>query len=203
MDSTDSIICSLLNQHHEKGMEYLFTRYYKPLVIWAVSFLKNIPQAEDLVQDFFIRLWEKENKYPLKPETFKSFLYTSIRNLAIDRMEKKDPLHRATPLVSLEKPWEEYDHLQEEILLQIRTEIDKLPERTKEVVRCIYGKGWSYKETAAHLGISVATVNTLLVQALKKLRQINPASDGLPLLLFLCIPPQLTDCFPAELSRNN
>lgn len=59
MQIPDSTICSLLNQGEEKGMEYLFTRYYKPLVLWAASFLNNIPQSEDLVQDFFIRLWEK------------------------------------------------------------------------------------------------------------------------------------------------
>ena len=57
MQIPDSTICSLLNQGEEKGMEYLFTRYYKPLVLWAASFLNNIPQSEDLVQDFFIRLW--------------------------------------------------------------------------------------------------------------------------------------------------
>lgn len=49
MQIPDSTICSLLNQGEEKGMEYLFTRYYKPLVLWAASFLNNIPQSEDLV----------------------------------------------------------------------------------------------------------------------------------------------------------
>ncbi len=62
MQIPDSTICSLLNQGEEKGMEYLFTRYYKPLVLWAASFLNNIPQSEDLVQDFFIRLWKKGPK---------------------------------------------------------------------------------------------------------------------------------------------
>lgn len=91
MQIPDSTICSLLNQGEEKGMEYLFTRYYKPLVLWAASFLNNIPQSEDLVQDFFIRLWEKRTQTSLQATTFKSFLYTSVRNLAFDRMEKKDP----------------------------------------------------------------------------------------------------------------
>lgn len=96
MQIPDSTICSLLNQGEEKGMEYLFTRYYKPLVLWAASFLNNIPQSEDLVQDFFIRLWEKRTQTSLQATTFKSFLYTSVRNLAFDRMEKKDPLRHAT-----------------------------------------------------------------------------------------------------------
>ena len=80
MQIPDSTICSLLNQGEEKGMEYLFTRYYKPLVLWAASFLNNIPQSEDLVQDFFIRLWEKKAEYDKIPD-FRTFLYVAVRNL--------------------------------------------------------------------------------------------------------------------------
>ena len=41
-------------------------------------------------------------------------------------------------------------------------------------MQCIYLQGLHYKETAAKLGISIATVNTLLVNALKKIRQAYP-----------------------------
>lgn len=174
MQIPDSTICSLLNQGEEKGMEYLFTRYYKPLVLWATSFLNNIPQSEDLVQDFFIRLWEKRTQTSLQATTFKSFLYTSVRNLAFDRMEKKDPLRHATDLKSSDKAWEEYDTLEEEVLARVKNEIDKLPERSRQIMQCIYLQGLHYKETAAKLGISIATVNTLLVNALKKIRQAYP-----------------------------
>lgn len=174
MQIPDSTICSLLNQGEEKGMEYLFTRYYKPLVLWSASFLNNIPQSEDLVQDFFIRLWEKRTQTSLQATTFKSFLYTSVRNLAFDRMEKKDPLRHATDLKSSDKAWEEYDTLEEEVLARVKNEIDKLPERSRQIMQCIYLQGLHYKETAAKLGISIATVNTLLVNALKKIRQAYP-----------------------------
>lgn len=174
MQIPDSTICSLLNQGEEKGMEYLSTRYYKPLVLWAASFLNNIPQSEDLVQDFFIRLWEKRTQTSLQATTFKSFLYTSVRNLAFDRMEKKDPLRHATDLKSSDKAWEEYDTLEEEVLARVKNEIDKLPERSRQIMQCIYLQGLHYKETAAKLGISIATVNTLLVNALKKIRQAYP-----------------------------
>ena len=174
MQIPDSTICSLLNQGEEKGMEYLFTRYYKPLVLWVASFLNNILQSEDLVQDFFIRLWEKRTQTSLQATTFKSFLYTSVRNLAFDRMEKKDPLRHATDLKSSDKAWEEYDTLEEEVLARVKNEIDKLPERSRQIMQCIYLQGLHYKETAAKLGISIATVNTLLVNALKKIRQAYP-----------------------------
>ena len=95
-------------------------------------------------------------------------------NLAFDRMEKKDPLRHATDLKSSDKAWEEYDTLEEEVLARVKNEIDKLPERSRQIMQCIYLQGLHYKETAAKLGISIATVNTLLVNALKKIRQAYP-----------------------------
>ena len=68
----------------------------------------------------FIRLWEKRTQTSLQATTFKSFLYTSVRNLAFDRMEKKDPLRHATDLKSSDKAWEEYDTLEEEVLARVK-----------------------------------------------------------------------------------
>lgn len=185
MQIEDSTICTLLNRHDTKGMEYLFERYYKPLVLWSSSFLHSLPQAEDLVQDFFIRLWERERRTFLQPQTFRSFLYTSVRNLALDRIEKKDPLRNASQLHTLDRTWEEYDMLEDELLNRIKGEIEKLPARSREIIQCVYLEGMPYKETAQKLGISVSTVNTLLVHALKKIRQLYPGLDKKTILFLL------------------
>lgn len=170
-NSLDRTICSLLARHDEKGMEHLFTRYYKSLVLWAASILDDLPKAEDLVQDFFIKLWTSGGGRELQPKTLKPFLYTSVRNLAYDRVEKKDPLKNAFDIQVFDREWEEYDPLQEELYSLLKREIEQLPERSREVVKCIYWEGLSYKQTADKLGVSVATVNTLLVNSMKKIRQ--------------------------------
>ena len=52
MQVDDKLICKLLVGHDDpRGMEVLFNSYYRPLVLWADSFLGDIPAAEDLVQD--------------------------------------------------------------------------------------------------------------------------------------------------------
>lgn len=181
----DGVICSLLNQRQEKGMEYLFARYYKPLVMWADAFLHDLSLSEDLVQDFFIRLWEKAGHKQLESETLKSFLYTSVRNLCFDRLEKKDPLRNSSDAHLIHKTWEEYDRMQDELMMAVRKEIDELPERSRQVIECVYLRGMRYKETAVYLGISVSTVNTLLVNALKKIRQKYSDDREIGLFLFL------------------
>ena len=109
MQIPDDVICSLLKQHQTKGIDYMFDKYYRPLVLWAATFVNDIPKSEDLVQDFFVKLWEKDVGRTLLPETLKSFLYTSVHNLALDRLEKKDPLRDAVELIHGRRPWEEYD----------------------------------------------------------------------------------------------
>ncbi len=184
----DNTICSLLKHRQEKGMEYLFAKYYKPLVLWAATFMNDIPKSEDIVQDFLVKLWENEVGRNLVPETLKSFLYTSVRNLALDRKEKNDPLREAVDLAFVQTPWEEYDHFKDNILQIVKEEIAKLPLRSREVITCVYLEGLSYKETAFRLGVSVATVNTLLVNALKKMRDNTNHATELLCFFFLFSP---------------
>ncbi len=186
MQIPDDVICSLLKQHQTKGIDYMFDKYYRPLVLWAATFVNDIPKSEDLVQDFFVKLWEKDVGRTLLPETLKSFLYTSVHNLALDRLEKKDPLRDAVELIHVRRPWEEYDYFKEEIFQKMKEEIEHLPERSREVITCVYLEGKSYKETAQVLGVAVSTVNTLLVNALKKLReQARDMTEYLTLLFYL------------------
>ena len=87
MRPIDQEICSLLKVRKIGGMELLFREYYKPLVVWATTFLHDTQRAEDIVQDFFVKLWEKPYS-ALLPETLKSYLFTSIRNLALNQLDK-------------------------------------------------------------------------------------------------------------------
>lgn len=185
MPISDRIICTLLKDRKIGGLEMLFTKYYKPLVLWSDTFLNNIPQAEDLVQDFFIKLWEKELCTTLLPESLKSYLYTAIKNHSLNHIVKHDPLKKAYNVKEIEQKWDEYDNLNEEILQKIETVIEKLPPRSREVIKRVYQKGMSYREVAEELGVSIATVKTLLVNSLKKIREETLDLNRLFLLLFV------------------
>ena len=164
-------------------MELLFREYYKPLVVWATTFLHDTQRAEDIVQDFFVKLWEKPYS-ALLPETLKSYLFTSIRNLALNQLDKIDPLRRACDVAYYDSPWKEYDNFEDEVFRRVEEELEKLTPRAQDVIRKIYLEGMKYKDVADELGISVATVNSILVRALKKLRQRSDNNDKLAIYLF-------------------
>ena len=184
MRVSDQEICELLKERKIGGMELLFKEYYKPLVVWAATFLHDTQRSEDVVQDFFVKLWEKSFVDKLQPDTLKSYLFTSVRNLALNQLDRIDPLRRACDVARYESPWEEYDSFEDEVFRRVETEIGKLPPRTQEIIRSVYLKGMKYKEVADELGISVSTVNSLLVKALKKLRQTTEKEGDIAVYLF-------------------
>ena len=183
MRPIDHEICSLLKVRKIGGMELLFREYYKPLVVWATTFLHDTQRAEDIVQDFFVKLWEKPYSAFL-PETLKSYLFTSIRNLALNQLDKIDPLRQACDVAYYDSPWNEYDNFEDEVFRRVEEELEKLTPRAQDVIRKIYLEGMKYKDVADKLGISVATVNSILVRALKKLRQQADNKDELAIYLF-------------------
>lgn len=95
-----------------------------------------------------------------------------------------DPLRRACDVTYYDSPWKEYDNFEDEVFRRVEEELEKLTPRAQDVIRKIYLEGMKYKDVADKLGISVATVNSILVRALKKLRQQADNKDELAIYLF-------------------
>lgn len=57
-------------------IDLIFQHYYRPLCLYATHYLHDIDEAEDVVQDCFVKLISKN----IMPENIKAFLYTSVRN---------------------------------------------------------------------------------------------------------------------------
>lgn len=172
MQIDDAFILRLLIGQDSKGMELLFKYYYRPLVLWADTYLNNIPAAEDLVQEFFLSFWERESYRQLNSGNLRGYIFAAVKNRCLNALEKHDPLRDAVTSLPLGLEDYEPDDLTEEMLHAIAEEIKKLPPRTREVLTAVYIEGMSYRETSERFHISIATVKTLLVNALKHLRKV-------------------------------
>lgn len=172
MQINDKSISLFLKERNPRGLELLFKYYYRPLVLWADTFLNDIPASEDLVQDFFLSFWEKRSYERITSSNIRGYIFAAVKNQALKVLEKRDPLRGASTLLHL--TLEEYgpDDITEEMLQTIEAEIEKLPPRMKEVLKAVYIEGLSYQSTADKLNIAISTVKTLLVNALKRLREV-------------------------------
>lgn len=171
MQISDKSICRLLLEHNSHGMELMFQYYYRPLVLWADTYLNDIAAAEDLVQDFFLSFWENRSYERITSNNLRGYIFVSIKNRALKLLEKRDPLRDAITLLPLGLEDYQPDDITEEMLQAIEAEIKKLPPRMREVLTSVYIDGLSYRETSEKLNISISTVKTLLVNALKRLRE--------------------------------
>ncbi len=76
---TDISFLKQLNARQHEAFKVLFKDYYQDLAYYSCKILKDPIAAEDIAQDVFIRLWEKENHFE-NHLALKSYLYLSARN---------------------------------------------------------------------------------------------------------------------------
>lgn len=170
---TNSEICRLFADDAPRGMDMLFFSYYKPLVLWADTIVRNLPRAEDIVQDFFVSIWEREIYRNLRPETLSAFLFTSVRNRCLNRIEKKDIFNRLADFREAEQLFEEFIGGDDggELETRIREEISALSPRSREIIHGVFVEKKKYREVAEQLEISVSNVKTVVARSIGKIRQ--------------------------------
>lgn len=182
MYSSDQDILAFMRKDKTIGIQHLFDRYYRPLVLFADEFLKDSSAAEDLVQDFFVKLWEDDYLLKVAEGVLGSYLYSAVRNRAISFLQKKDVLRDSQELGVIDIFVDVVEDIDEERMDIVMKEVELLPERTRQVVERVMLRGLKYKEAAEELKISINTVKFALKEGTKRLRE-RLASMG-PEVLF-------------------
>lgn len=168
---SDAEILQRFKANRKDGLQILFKRYYRPLVLYADDFVHSLSIAEDIVQELFIRLWTDDYLENLVPRTLSSYLFTSVRNSCYTHGHRKDVWNRRGTLsAEIDIPAEIALEMEQGIVERVELAIAGLPEQTREVVTRILIDEMKYKEAAAELNISVNTLKTLLRNGLKILR---------------------------------
>jgi RNA polymerase sigma-70 factor (ECF subfamily) len=171
--ASDRILMNQVKAGEPEVLRKLLTLYLHPLRRYALSFLPRAEDAEEVVQEAFVRLWEKREHWR-ETGSIRALLFTLTRNAAIDTLRRR---RRETPLderlshaVSASDPTP-FETTQEGELWEIaEAAIRQLPPRRQEVFRLVREGGLSYQDVAKLLGISQQTVANLMSLALASLR---------------------------------
>ena len=187
MDSSDERKhVKLLKKGDIKAFDDLFAMYSKKVYHFAFSFLKNKEDAEEIVQEVFLRVWEKR-KTIKEYYSFKSFLFSISYNLIMDhfRSKMKDPefiefLSANAKVIDISSEENiNYESLKEHYL----NIVEKLPPKRKAIFKMNRFEGLSYKEISEQLQVSVNTIENHMAAALKFIRQ-NIEKEYIIALLF-------------------
>ena len=166
----DQNILEKIRKGDEKGLDLLFSRYYKPLVLFANAYLNDIHTAEDVVQDQIIKFWNEKLYNKLQTNNLSTYLFTLIKNASLNQIKKKDVLSKTAGFSHFDIAEEDAKRIAEEGVDKVKEALAELPEKTRLVVECIMIQNLKYKEAAEELGVSVNTIKTLLRNGLQKLK---------------------------------
>ena len=188
MDINDSILVDNLRRGDLHSFDLLFGKYGKKLYGFAVRYLKSEADAEELVQDVYVKIWENRGKLK-KESSFKSYLFTIAYNdiCKVFRRRNYQKMYM-NEIISREGYFEPVEEKADYSfdLEQIELLIDKLPPRRKEIFNMRHKKGKSSKEIANELNISPGTVDNNISEALDFIRK-NLNKNNLEILLLISL----------------
>ncbi|MGN6416484.1 MAG: RNA polymerase sigma factor [Pseudobacter sp.] len=164
----------------------LHGRYWNEVYSLALAFLKNPHQAEDLVQEVFLKLWVKRDQLP-SIKDFTPYFMVMVRNEIIDavrRMARQQKKHAQYISNLIEYPQQPLPLSDADTAARIRKALAELTERQLLIFSLSRDEGLSHEAIAERLGISKKTVSNTITQVLNHLRT-SLSSRGLMALLMV------------------
>lgn len=169
-----------LKEGNPSAYEELFKQTFPRMLGYCKLFIHDQAQANDLVQECFVRLWEKRST--ISPnQSVESLLFVMLRNRCLNYLrDQKNELidknlsaigeNELQHLYQLDFTGREEKTLEESLIEAIRESVDNLPEKRKLVFIKAKIEGKKNKEVAEELGISVKAVEKHLHQAKEQIR---------------------------------
>jgi len=178
-----------VQQGDQTAFELLFRFYYPGLVVYANQFTVDRNEAEEIVQDFFVRFWQKHSH--IKPsESLKNYFFSCVKNSSLNLLKhKKIEINYIRELQQLSESENLTYHpdlfIVSELQEKIENAIALLPEKCREVFIMSRIQGLKNEEIASILDLSKRTVETQISKAMKVMR--IELKDYLGLLFLLGI----------------
>ena len=172
----------------ESAFDQLFRKYYTPLTFFAQNIVNNKEVAEDLVEDAFVKLWER-TEILARSGSIKSYLYTTVQNASIDHLRKVKQMEfyfRETKANG--NCWEKpiiHRIIEAETIYHIYQMLETLPPKCGQVFKMFYLEDKKLQEIAFELSLSLSTVKSQKSRALKLLKRKLPNLGIVILVLFL------------------
>jgi len=168
-----------------KEYELMFRRHYKFLCLVAFGIVKDEDAAEDIVQDFFLSLWQRRAEVTLFL-SFQAYATRAVKNLSISHLRKKQTLsdERLHIIADDADPMEEKETFLsgETITARVMEVVDLLPAERKKIFLSHVIDRLSYAQIAEKNNISLNTVKTQMKKAYAFIRA-QVAGDTLGIIL--------------------
>lgn len=169
MEDFDEALAKNIKQDDYASYNQLFMRHYNRLCLF-VSRTTGSGDAEDIVQELFIKLWVDRKKITVT-KNISGYLYQSAKNMALNHIRSEavrrsviDKMHQA---MLIEKKTETVD---DEYIMALENCIGLLPARCKEVLLLHRVEGYKHTEISEKLKITIQTVKNQIWLSLQRVK---------------------------------
>ncbi len=172
-DKDDHTLLQLLQEGSSFAFAELVKRHHVRFYRVAYRFLSSQQEAEDVVQEAFLKLWERPDIWQAGHHAkFTTWFYRIVVNMCYDRLKKKAPLPIADELAI-----EDDGQLQDEQLREAQEQawleaaIAELPERQRTALNLCFYEEVSNKEAAEIMGVNLKALQSLIMRAKTTLKE--------------------------------
>ena len=178
----------------QKALELLFSIYFSRLNDFARNVVKDDVISQDIVQDVFVKVWEKSAE--IESINIEAYLFRLVRNRCIDYIKHLKVMNNRMQEIQISSKYEElyridfignepYVLIEHELKLKIEKTIQNLPDRCREVFILSRINGLKNKEIAEKLNINIKNVERHLNRAMQSFRK--NFSEELPIALVILV----------------
>lgn len=179
----DDALLILVKQGDESALALLYENQSRLVYSLAYSIVRSVPDAEEVTQEVFVRVWQKANAFDRSKGTALAWIVTMTRRLAIDRTRSKHykSSRRSVPLDVVQESVTNpsggtvVDPLVSAQASEVIEALNQLDKPYRDVIQLSYFEGLSHSKIAAHLDTPLGTVKTRLRDAVAQLRRLLKA----------------------------
>src|SRR5215211_1817899 len=170
----------------EAALSALYDRYSRTVFGVGLKILGNRSQAEELVQEVFLKVWRSAGTFDSSRGSFSTWLYRVTRSVALDLYRKRaskvrqvpdGSSHIAAARDSSAGPQEVVD--ESWLSWRVSRALEVLDEPHREVIELAYFGGLSQREVSERTGVPLGTVKTRTASAFRRLRRELAVGDTL------------------------
>ncbi|MDR1381829.1 MAG: RNA polymerase sigma-70 factor [Tannerella sp.] len=170
---SDMNLAEAMRDGDRRAFETVYRQYHRMLYTIAMRYLPSAEDAEDAVADVFVHLWEIRRDMVVETN-LRNYLYTMTKNSILNRLRRSTPVFLSVDSSEAQRK-EEEESLEElldreELRERLCRAVDSLPEQKRKICLLKMRENLKNEEIAGRMNISLNTVKTHYLQALRMLR---------------------------------